>query len=542
MQKVRLLLSMVILGLIIFAVVVWGSPYAPVVQPCPENIEEIWAIEDARSERMEPLVTALENNGIPLAYNAQENTFYCTLGMGNAENWPQLHLRAPGADGVSLVFVDDYAYDFCADAIREGYPYQVMAYTDTEFAYFDIVFTGMMQIHVDTREELGREDIPACVAVVNEQSAVKSSARIHHRGGATLEWPKKGIRIEFTRDTDGTHKIARSVPVIGSVENLVLLPLMADETMMRDKLCWQMYADMTAVEESFCARETAYVELFVNGSYEGIYLVMEPYDNIKELTKYAAKNPSTDSVYRVSWMEFGSDRPTHPGAYSKTREFELYYTAPQSRYFADLATYMEISEEKNDEQFAQKSQACMDMQSSMRYVLLLQGLGLTDNVFNNLNIWARHDGGKVIYHYFPWDMDVSLGTRSERIGSNFERWIYLPAVDRMISLDVGGIREKLLNMWNGLRGSGWSLEIIEERINGYTTELNDSGAFARNALRWGLEKTIADGYDIIAFLSARFAIIDEVLPKFAAYDGKIELLDYTDYESRSCPLDEFLEY
>ena len=176
----------------------------------------------------------------------------------------------------------------------------------------------------------------------------------------------------------------------------------------------------------------------------------------------------------------------------------------------------------------------------MRYTLLLQGLGLTDNVFNNLNIWARNENGKTVYHYFPWDLDNSLGARSERIGSEFERWIYLPAVDRMISLNAGGIREKLLNKWTQLRENGWSLESVERRINLYTSELNDSGAYPRNAQRWNMEKTTADGYEIISFISARFAMLDTVLSRFAAYDGKIDMLDYTDYENRSCSMVDWL--
>ena len=548
MQRIRLFLGMAALAALMCAAVIVGSPYAPVVQACPENIEDIWAIEDTRSESETPLVTALENNGIPLAYDAQENVFYCTLGMGNTENWPQLHLHAPGADDVSLMFVDDYQYDFCDEAIREGYPYQVMAYTDTEFTYFDVVFTGMQQIHVQTRNDLSVEDVPARVAVLDENNVLESSARIHYRGGVTSQWPKKGIRIEFTRNADGTSKVEMPVPGVGSVKNLVLLPLYADDsmmdyadnTMMRDRLCWDMYGDMTQTDESFSARKAIYVELFVNDSYEGVYLMMEPYDNVKELAKYSVKSPASDSVYRVSWMEFGSDRPTHPGAYSKNRQFELYYAAPQSVNFADLKAYMEISEETDEEAFVSKALACMDMEYAMRYTLLLQGLGLTDNVFNNLNIWARNENGKTVYHYFPWDLDNSLGARSERIGSEFERWIYLPAVDRMISLNAGGIREKLLNKWTQLRENGWSLESVERRINLYTSELNDSGAYPRNAQRWNMEKTTADGYEIISFISARFAMLDTVLSRFAAYDGKIDMLDYTDYENRSCSMVDWL--
>ena len=44
--------------------------------------------------------------------------------------------------GLTLCFVDDYAYDACADAIRDGYAYQIMAYTDEAYSYSDVVFTG----------------------------------------------------------------------------------------------------------------------------------------------------------------------------------------------------------------------------------------------------------------------------------------------------------------------------------------------------------------------------------------------------------------
>jgi len=117
--KLRLALGMMLLVGVTAAVVLLASPYAPVVAPCRE-IEEIWAIEDARQESETPLVTALEMNGMPLGYDAESNTFYCTLGM-EGEEWPEIHLTAPGAKGVSLCFVDDYTYDWRQDAVRDGY-------------------------------------------------------------------------------------------------------------------------------------------------------------------------------------------------------------------------------------------------------------------------------------------------------------------------------------------------------------------------------------------------------------------------------------
>ena len=75
MKKLKLLLAMLMLAAMITATVALGSPYAPVVAP-PAEIEDIWAIEDAREESDKPLVTRLHNNGVPLAYDRGNNTFY----------------------------------------------------------------------------------------------------------------------------------------------------------------------------------------------------------------------------------------------------------------------------------------------------------------------------------------------------------------------------------------------------------------------------------------------------------------------------------
>ena len=128
MKRLSLAAGMAAMMLVIAAVVVFGSPYAPVVQPC-RDIEEIWAIEDARTESDTPLVTRLENGGAALAYDYAEDTFYCALDLDNLGDWPGIHLTAPDAPGVSMCFVDDYTYDWAEDAVREGYPYQIIAYT-----------------------------------------------------------------------------------------------------------------------------------------------------------------------------------------------------------------------------------------------------------------------------------------------------------------------------------------------------------------------------------------------------------------------------
>ena len=91
------------------------------------DIEDAWDIEDERSEAEDPLVRSMFNGESALGYDAGSDTFYCTLGMENGENWPELALSVQDAPGVTVCWIDDYAYDFCADAIREGYRYELLA-------------------------------------------------------------------------------------------------------------------------------------------------------------------------------------------------------------------------------------------------------------------------------------------------------------------------------------------------------------------------------------------------------------------------------
>ena len=92
-----------------------GRPVASVMET-----EDVWAIEDARTEAERALVQRMFNGDEILGYDSESRTFYCSIGTQNGDAWPELALSALGEAGVSAAFVDDYTYDFCWDAVAEG--------------------------------------------------------------------------------------------------------------------------------------------------------------------------------------------------------------------------------------------------------------------------------------------------------------------------------------------------------------------------------------------------------------------------------------
>ena len=331
MEHLKLAAAMTALLAVIGAVILLASPYDPVVAACVP-IEELWEIEDSRSESPAPLVTALACNGVPLAYDREENTFYCTLGLEQGSQWPELKLTAPGAGDVSLCFSDDYTFDSCADAIRNGFSYELMAYTRSEYAYFNLVFTGLPLVCIETAAPITREDGPVQITIsAFAGEPVVSSARAHIRGDSSASHEKASLTIEFTRSEAGKRRIV-DVPGIGQMHQLILNSMSSDETLLKENLSWALYDEMLGEDYAGAldARRTQYCELFTDGEYRGLYLMMEPVIAEEELQKEGGSAVLSDSLYRTLVAQFAGERPCIANSDDPGTVFELRYNPPRN--------------------------------------------------------------------------------------------------------------------------------------------------------------------------------------------------------------------
>ena len=539
MKRLKLFLASMVLLAMMAAVVVFRSPYAPVVGGV-RDIEELWAIEDTRKESETPLVTALSYDGMPLVYNRDEDLFYCPLGLELGDEWPQLHLTAPQGCRVNICFSDDYTYDSCCEAVRKGNSYELMAYTDDAYHYFSIVFTGLPVVCIAADEEITDRDTPADITLsAYGEQAVSSHARIHRRGGLTRGSEKPAYKVEFTRKANGRNKVSLQTPGLGLTDEFLLLPMPFDSLFMRDRLSWDVYGRMRPDRDGFAARTTAYAEVVVNGEYAGVYLMMKPFDMESELSRIGSGHLWADRVYRtcVSYMSEGRPLLEHP--IREGAGYELYYGAGSSMPFDALQDYLMLLEESDDARFVRDALARMDLTDMLTVEILIQAGGMTDNVFNNLYIWAENTREGYVYHYIPWDMDLSWGLKKEDVGESFENWLYFPVADRLINLDPNGcVRGELLSLWRKARENVLNLETIERLTDQYEHELNDSGAMRRNAERWGTENYLEDAQDIVDFADARFALLDETIARIAENPTEsVIFLERTQFEGKGSAIE-----
>ena len=518
MKRLKLLLAIFALCAATACVVIYGSPYAPVVAPVAE-IEEIWAIEDARTESEMPLVTAIANNGALIGYDETENTFYCPIGLETGDEWPEIHLTAPGAKGVNLVFADDYSYDWCSDALRDSYAYQIMAYTDTEFSYAQIVFTGLPVVTMETGAEIGYEDVKASVSFCAPGSGVQSGAVTHLRGAGSRFSEKKSYKIDFVHGAKDSAAIA-DVPGLGQADDVILLAGVMDDSLMRDRLSWDIYAMIADENEPYGPRPTQYVELFVNNRYMGLYLMMEPVDDGEELVKEGVNAPATDSVYRTAQIDYAGERAYVANAMREGSIYELYHAPVAGHEFDALKAYLTMEQmpegEEYDAEFERLAMEHIDLRSLLRYYLFVQGGGMSDNVYNNMYVIAQQKNGRPVYSFAPWDMDLTWGRFKDSETDDFYHELFnFGVARRMIEIDAGGVTQSMLcDMWDEMRETAFNEETIGQLIDAYTQELDASGAYTRDALRWRGDAYFADGSEILMFAGSHLPILDEV---FGAY-------------------------
>jgi len=460
------------------------------------DLEEAWEIEDTREESWEPLVTSMLNHEDVLGFDYTENTFYCTLGMETGENWPEISLKARNVpEGLEIRMVDDYTYDWCSDAIREGYRYEMLAYTDTQYSYFGVVFTGLpiVSIAVDDPQALGDEYVAARAAVSSaDHEAVDHTAAVHLRGGGYIKpIEKKSYRIEFHEiDHQGKDK-KKEISLLGMEADTdwLLLANASDNTCVRNQLSWDLWHRWNPDGDVYGLLQSQLVEVFVNHTYMGLYQLMQRYDVEKEIVR-AGGNLNTDYVYRVIGVHNpGSTRPIADYLERASQRIELRHKpehVPQRHAFDLADDYIKMNEKIPDEEFVRLVEKYVDIEAMMSYYLFHQAADLGgDNVQNNLYIWAERDeNGSFAFRLSPWDMDLAFTTRDWEEAQKEQAYLNMPIPRRILDLNVGNSREILWRIWNEKRSTVLTDDAIYSWFMDLEDHVNCSGAALRDSQRW----------------------------------------------------------
>ena len=474
------------------------------VQAAPE-MEAIWAIEDARTETEAQLVDTMFRGGDVLGYDAESRTFYCTLGMETGDTWPEIALSVRGAEGVQALWVDDYSYDWCFEAIAEGYRYELLAYTASEYAYIGVVFTGLPVVTLHAEGEITMDsDVPghATIAAAGFEP-INTAMVVHERGGGCRKpFDKWSYRVEFHEISSSGKDRSRDVSVLGmkADSDWLLLANTGEDTTVRNLIAWELWRDWHQGEPGLMLMDSEMVELFINDEYVGVYQLMERIDEAQEIAQYGG-NVNTDVVGRLVSTSNMSEKPIWD-MNDEGVEFRMEYRyeprGDSERLFGLMedfvALYRPDDKKLDDEAFAALALERVDIEDMMTYILFYHATTLNDNNINNVFVYAmQEEDGRYVYRHAPWDMDSSFWVQRHFQDHNTLRWPDLTVMipTRMLDLDVGGCRRILWEMWNEKRRTVLSSSSLYARFMEKEEFMNRSGAYRREMRKWyGTDKAL----------------------------------------------------
>lgn len=469
--------------------------------------------------------------GEELACDREQMIFYLPVDM-DLEEW-EAGTFSNVDDSIEILPMKDYTLLDKQETVAQGLHIPFLAWNreggTCRKVY--VVFTGLPVVKMETAADLDIDTVFAGAvsfyeACGQEDWVLTSVFEAHERGQTTRAYPKKGYRVNLVdvTSTGISRKNKQSVLGMRKSDSWIFYAIYSDGTKVRDKFNTELWAGIGAEDtpyDAYFGTKMKYVELVVNGEYRGLYGIFEPVDK----TQLAI----TDEEY------------LYKRTYGRALSQELFDSAGPDDYLTvlgmeikgkkgngtsldwkQLRQFIAITEEK-DEEFAQDAQQLLDLDNVADIWIYLQFLYGEDNIYKNMFFAFKKDtDGYQGYKLYlvPWDTDLTWGNvyvdSKEELyvkwaPENADRYLEWPLLDRLIELDVGGIRERIKDRWTELRSGILSEESMNEIFIECTHQVQDSGAFTRDATRWPDSRHDADYDGMKQFMKERTEFLDKMI-------------------------------
>jgi spore coat protein H len=342
---------------------------------------------------------------------------------------------------------------------------------------------------------------------------------IQLRGAYTQTLIKKSYELSLW--TDSTGQATQNLPLLGmrNDDTWNLQAMYNDPLRLRLKVAnelWQQlnqpyYQALEPTAKTSIA--LAYVEVFKNGSYQGIYTLTERIDRKQlQLKKYASNTIQGELYKGVSWDSAVVYRGAPPFSNRSSQWSGFEYQEPsQKTDWTSLHDFVRFVVHSPDTAFYRQFPTRFNQASAVDYFLFLNLLRVADNTGKNLYV-AKYKAGEP-YFFVPWDLDGTYGDDWTGANQNITNDLLSNGLyDRLQhSNGTDGFWSAAVRRWASLRASLLTQPRLIASLNSSSALLLHNAVYEREQLAWP-----AYHYDPqqlsypAAWLTARFAYLDQV--------------------------------
>jgi hypothetical protein len=334
-------------------------------------------------------------------------------------------------------------------------------------------------------------------------------AFFRYRGATTLNYPKRSFNIKL-RDDLG-EDLDTTFFNIRSKDKWILDAMSIDQINMRNRVCfdiWNAYSK-TPYSTEFGGRngtQGQFVEVILNGSYNGIYCFTDRIDRkLLDLKKYKEDMEGNVTIrgllYKSNlWDNTGlTNTQLNPDANIDSVEWnnwELQYPDdfPGQDTWEPLRRLYDVC---SGDELMNNSVAYFYENNVIDFHLLVMALNLIDNGNKNIFLSNKNITKNEPFVFTPWDMDTSLGgyydgrysggTYDETKVSDLRIHKNEPFAT-LWNHNVAQYRDKLAARWNEVKKSSLSVDAVQAQLQHYANIFTKCGAWQREYTRWQKEE------------------------------------------------------
>mgnify|MGYP004676610481 FL=1 len=311
-------------------------------------------------------------------------------------------------------------------------------------------------------------------------------ATIKYRGASSYKrFDKKQYRIKFYKNKkDSAKKV--SLAGMGANSEWVLNGPYLDKTLIRNKLVYDLARELNG-----WAPDTRFVELFVDGEYQGVYLAVEPVTNGESrlrLSEFGLLSGETAYIVSRDRSDTESEELKTWGKTAGYTNNSLYIGYPsknkvtekQKAYIQkDISEFEQILYGKNfsDKRFGY--QAYIDMDNWVDYFIINE-FAMNYDAGNLSTYIYKELGGKL--QLAVWDFNNGFDNfQDSRKSTDILHTVKNSWIEKL--WQDKNFRDRVCERYVQLRKTTLSEEHISEKIASYQEELGD--AVDRNFKVWG---------------------------------------------------------
>jgi hypothetical protein len=347
----------------------------------------------------------------------------------------------------------------------------------------------------------------------NEVVSHTGAIGIEIRGSSSQQFPKKSFGFE-TRDS-ANEDIDVSLLGFPEEEDWILYAPYSDKSLVRNVLIYDLSRELNRY-----ASRVEFVDVTINGSYNGVYVFMEKLKrdsnriNINKLKEDENSGEDLTGGYILKIDKAGGFSETTytdqnsftsgflPNDASMGQQIHFLYEDPAADDITTaqrdyISNYMNAFETAlASDQFTDPTSgyaAYIDTQSFIDFFLLNE---LSNNVDGyRLSTWLTKDKNEKLKMGPIWDFNLAFGNANYCVGGATDVWAYrfnercsgdfwvLPFWwERLLEDPI--FVSQLQSRWEELRGSNFSEGAIVGKIDAYTETLTRSGAISENFEKW----------------------------------------------------------